>query len=258
MGQGWVKIHRTILDSKTFSRLTAIQKLIAIYIILNANHKDGIWYDKYKNIEVPVKRGQLIVSRKTIIEEWFSNDKDVTDRKLRTALDKLEKFNFLTKHSTNNYTLLTVVNYDIYQSSIEESDQDNDHETTMRRPRNDHETTLNKNDNNDKNAEEVCSSNSPDPFQYFQKNISSINPSIQKLITDWLQKDNLSPYLICKAINIATEKDNRTMAYIQGIIKNWKKDGITTLEDAEAAEAMFKGHKSRYEKPKKETINDWK
>ena len=82
-GVGWIKLHRKIMSSKTFECLNAIQKLIAIYIVLNANHEDGMWHDKYKNVSVPVKRGQLITSRSKIVNDWFGNDKEVTEIKDR-------------------------------------------------------------------------------------------------------------------------------------------------------------------------------
>jgi hypothetical protein len=149
--QGWVKLHRKIMQSETFLRLNAIQQLIAIYIILNANHEDGIWYDKYKDIEVPIKRGQLITSRQKIINEWFKGDKLITDQKIRTTLSKLEKLQFITTKPTNNYTLIEVLNYNVYQMKEEESNQQNNQETTKTKPRDNHEKTTNKNDKNVKN-----------------------------------------------------------------------------------------------------------
>lgn len=146
MSKGWVKLHRNIMNSDTFSRLNAIQQLIAIYIILNANHEDGVWFDKYKNIEVPVKRGQLVTSRKKIANEWFKGDKNITEQKIRTTLSKLEKLNFLTIKSTNNYTLLEVCNYNVYQSKENESNQRNNQEITKEQPRDNQEITTNKND----------------------------------------------------------------------------------------------------------------
>ncbi|WP_235615834.1 hypothetical protein [Brevibacillus reuszeri] len=118
MNKGWIKLYRSISGSSTFQKLTAVQKLIAIYILLNANHKDSVWIDHYRGIEVNVKRGQLITSRQKIIEEWFNNDKNVTNQKIRTCLTKLEKLGFLTIESTNWYTLITVVNYGIYQGGM--------------------------------------------------------------------------------------------------------------------------------------------
>ncbi|WP_243299115.1 hypothetical protein [Bacillus litorisediminis] len=149
--QGWIKLHRSVMKSETFSKLTAIQQLIAIYIILNANHEDGVWYDKYKNIEVPVKRGQLIVSRNKIANDWFRGDKEITEQKVRTTLKKLEKLSFLTITPTNNYTLLEVLNYNVYQEKENESNQVINQELTKSQPRANQVLTTNKNDKNDKN-----------------------------------------------------------------------------------------------------------
>ena len=41
---GYVKISRKIFKSKTFNGLNAIQKYIAIYLILMANWKDNEWW----------------------------------------------------------------------------------------------------------------------------------------------------------------------------------------------------------------------
>lgn len=152
--QGWIKLHRRIMQSETFSKLNAIQQLIAIYIILNANHEDGVWYDRYKNIEVNLKRGQLITSRKKIVNEWFKGDKEVTEQKVRTTLSKLEKLNFLTITSTNNYTLVEVRNYNLYQTKGNETNQVNNQEATKSQPRENQEKTTNKNDKNVKNDKE--------------------------------------------------------------------------------------------------------
>jgi hypothetical protein len=149
--QGWVKLHRAIMKSETFSKLTATQRLITIYIILNANHEDGIWFDKYKNIEVPVKRGQLIVSRSKITNDWFKGDKEITEQKVRTTLKKLEKLSFLTSTSTSNYTLLEVLNYNVYQANQSEDNQVSNQVLTKSQPSANQVLTTNKNDKNDKN-----------------------------------------------------------------------------------------------------------
>ncbi|MNH86347.1 hypothetical protein D3C73_388020 [compost metagenome] len=148
---GWIKLHRKLMESETFSRLTAIQKVIAIYIVLNANHSDGVWFDKYKGIEVEVKRGQLITSRNKIVKEWFKNDKDVTEQKVRTCLDKLEKLDFLTKSSANDYTVITVLNYGVYQGSETDDNQEVNQVLTKPQPSGNQAITTNKNDKKDKN-----------------------------------------------------------------------------------------------------------
>lgn len=163
--EGWIKLYRSIMDEKsTFKRLTAIQRIIAIYLILNANHKDGFWFDNYKNIEKEVKRGQLITSRNKI-KEWFGKDSDVTQQKIRTALKKLEKLHFLTIETTNYYTLITIVNYELYQAKEQVSNQVSNQELTNSQPATNQELTNSqpqtrmiknvKNEKNEKECKEV-------------------------------------------------------------------------------------------------------
>jgi hypothetical protein len=149
--QGWIKLHRAIMESTTFNRLNAKQKIIAIFLLLNANHKDRYWYDMYSDIEVKVNRGQLITSRNTIVNEWFKKDKEITDQVVRTTLTKLEKLKFLTKRATNKYTLITIENYDKYQSDVITFNHHNNQQKTNDKPLHNHPLTTNKNDKNEKN-----------------------------------------------------------------------------------------------------------
>jgi hypothetical protein len=183
--QGWIKLHRKLLDEGSdFQKLTATQQIITIYIILKANHKDGIWFDKYKNVEVPLRRGELVTSREKI-KNWFPRDPHVTDRVIRTTLDKLANLNLVTSRSTNCYTVLNVVKYEVYQGDDFDSDQQIDQETTKRRPANDQVTTTNKNDKNDKNEQEGSSSHRKNKFsdvdlataQFIFEKLQELNPS---------------------------------------------------------------------------------
>jgi hypothetical protein len=152
---GWIKLHRELMVSATFQKLTAVQKLIAIYILLNANHKDGLWFDFYKGAEVPIKRGQLITSRKKIVEEWFQKDRSVTEQKVRTALLKLSKLGFITIESTNWYTLITVVNYEVYQGDASKANQLVNQDLTNTQPALNQGLTINKNEKNVKKAKKA-------------------------------------------------------------------------------------------------------
>jgi hypothetical protein len=202
------------MESDTFSRLTATQKLIAIYIVLNANHEPGIWYDKYKNIEVNIDRGQLVVSRNKIANEWFKNDKDVSEQKVRTCLTKLEKLGFLTKSTNNDYTLLTVRNYSVYQQSENEENDEVNQVLTKHQPSLNQASTTNKNVKNEKNEKkkdnspkfEICDEESAKLlFKLMQKNNDSAKePKFDK----WADE-----------IRLIRERDNKTTDQINALIE---------------------------------------
>ncbi|KGL45027.1 hypothetical protein EP56_05570 [Listeriaceae bacterium FSL A5-0209] len=120
MMEGWIKLHRSIIESDTYNCLSLHQKIIMIELLLRANHTDQFWFDKRRGEKVKVKRGQLITSVQAIENDWFSGDKEVTTKKVRTTLDKLKKLDFLAIETTNSYTRLTICKYNDYQLSDDE------------------------------------------------------------------------------------------------------------------------------------------
>jgi hypothetical protein len=152
--QGWIKLHRTWLESETIQLLNAEQQAITLQILLRANHKDGKWFDANRSLEVEVKRGQLITSRSKIANKWFGKDKSITEQKVRTTLKKLEKLGFLTIESTKTYTLINVVNYRVWQVEEEDTNQVDNQEATKKQPSINQEATTNKNVKNVKNDKE--------------------------------------------------------------------------------------------------------
>jgi len=111
---GFVLLSRKIFSSKTFSSLNAIQKLITIYLILMANHKDNQWWDNHEKKFIEIKRGSFITSIEQIKKKI--KDKLVTPKKIRLILSTLEKMEFLAIKTTNKYTLVTILKYDLYQN----------------------------------------------------------------------------------------------------------------------------------------------
>lgn len=67
-------------------------------------------------------------------------------------------------------------------------------------------------------------------FEY-QKKIGQISGDAALQLLKW--KNELGQELVLEAINIAYEQGKRRWSYINGILKNWKEDGITSLNDLE-------------------------
>lgn len=139
---GWIKIHRQIQncliwDDKPFNMASAW-----IDLLLLANHEDKeTIFDKKP---ILVKRGQRITSVRELSARWGWG-KDKTLRFLRL----LESEKMIIKESDSRRTLLTIVNYGIYQ------DCENENETVIRTLTGLSQAT-NKNDKNDKNNN-ICS-----------------------------------------------------------------------------------------------------
>lgn len=111
---GYVKISRRVFGSKTFSSLNAIQKLVTFYLILMANHQNYKWWDNHEKKFIDIKRGSFITSVEQIRKKI--NDRLVTPKKIRLILSTLEKMEFLAIKTTNKYTLVTILKYNLYQN----------------------------------------------------------------------------------------------------------------------------------------------
>jgi len=112
---GFVLLSRKIFSSKTFSSLNAVQKLITIYLILMANHKDIEWWDKYHKKFITIKRGSFITSIEEIKKKI--NDKLITTKKIRLILSTLQKMEFLAIETASGYSHITIIKYNLYQDT---------------------------------------------------------------------------------------------------------------------------------------------
>ena len=104
MKNEWIKIDRKILNWEWYQDATTFK--LFIHILIKANWKDA----KFKGIEV--KRGQFVTSLNKLAEEA-----GLSFQQVRTALDKLIATHSITKTSYENFTVITVENYDIYQEN---------------------------------------------------------------------------------------------------------------------------------------------
>lgn len=101
---GFIKIYRSITDWDWWDDLNTFRLFMTILIM--ANWKDKKWRGKR------IRRGQVWTSLETLAQE-----SGLSIRQVRVSLDKLLMTNELTSEVTNSGRLITVVNYDFYQSS---------------------------------------------------------------------------------------------------------------------------------------------
>ena len=109
--KGWIKTYRQILDCWLWTDKEPYDKRSAwMYLLLTANH-----YDKkimFNGELIVVKRGQILTSIRTLAEKWkWSYDK--TLRFLRL----IESDGMIEKESDKFRTLITIVNYEVFQDS---------------------------------------------------------------------------------------------------------------------------------------------
>ena len=105
---GFIKINRSIFDWEWWDDINTFR--LWMTILLLANWKDKRWHG------ITIPRGSLWTSIDTL-----SKKSGLTKRQTRTALSKLISTHEVTSRATNKGTLVTVVNYDVYQSDIEKA-----------------------------------------------------------------------------------------------------------------------------------------
>jgi len=99
---GWVKTHRKVQEWEWYKDSYCFH--LFLHLILKANTKPKTWRGH------EIMRGQLV----TTIEN-LSKETGMSFQIVRARLEKLKKTKEITLQSTNKFTVLTIVNYHLYQ-----------------------------------------------------------------------------------------------------------------------------------------------
>lgn len=99
---GWICLHRRLLEWEWYDDINVTR--LFVHLLLRANFKPKRWQGKI------IERGQLATGRRMLSQET-----GLTEQQTRTALDKLKSTNEITTKSTNEYTIITLCNYSLYQ-----------------------------------------------------------------------------------------------------------------------------------------------
>lgn len=107
---GWIKLHRDLLEWEWYNDANTCR--LFIHLLLKANHQDKHWQG------LVIKRGQLVTSRGNL-----SNDAGLSEMQIRVSLNKLKVTREITIQTTSRFTIITICNYDTYQSSDDDDNQ---------------------------------------------------------------------------------------------------------------------------------------
>jgi hypothetical protein len=96
-------------------------------LLFKASYKDKRWEG------VDIKRGQLVTGRAALSKEL-----NLSEQVVRTCLDKLTKSGYINQQSTNRYTIITICNYDSWQTLTKTNNQQLTSEPTNNQPTDNH------------------------------------------------------------------------------------------------------------------------
>lgn len=131
MEEGYIKLNRKILSWEWYQ--DAATARLFLHCLLSANWKDARW----QGVEVP--RGSFLTGRAKLAQ-----DLKISEQSVRTALKHLILTGELTMRTSPKGSIITVVNYDLYQGTNQPDNQ----QPTNNQPTTNQRLTTNKNINN--------------------------------------------------------------------------------------------------------------
>tara|TARA_R110002096_G_scaffold92654_1_gene209338 strand:- start:138 stop:794 length:657 start_codon:yes stop_codon:yes gene_type:complete len=146
MSNGWIKIHRQILEWEWYDEPNTLR--LFLHLLLKANHKPR----NYRGVNI--KEGQIMTGYDKLAKEL-----NLSTQKIRTSISKLKSTSEITSVSTSQGTIIQIVKYKDYQVVTSKT---TDEQQTDNKP-----ITTNKNVKKEKNIDERK--------QSFRQSIASFN-----------------------------------------------------------------------------------
>lgn len=110
---GWVKLHRKLIDSRVFANEGLLK--VWIWCLIRANHEqDWVPIKTGKGVtEVGVNPGEFIFGRKTAAKELRMKESTLWKR-----MQKLENAQNLNIQSNSHYSIVSIINWASYQQCV--------------------------------------------------------------------------------------------------------------------------------------------
>lgn len=119
---GWIKLHRDIVNWEWYRDIPTFK--LFMHLLIMANHQDKKWQGE------TIKTGQVLTGRKSL-----SEDTGLSEQQVRTAVKKLLKTGEIsTSKSTNRFSIITICNYNAYQSLKTDINQQPNQQATSKQP----------------------------------------------------------------------------------------------------------------------------
>ncbi|HDI7707779.1 TPA: DnaD domain protein [Staphylococcus aureus] len=259
---GWIKLHRKLLDSPIFQN----EKLFKVfaYCLMKASHKDHTQLVGRRVVEL--EKGQFVFGRKRASEELRLKESTVRD-----YIKLLENLGTIVVKSDNKFSVITVVNYDFYQSEQGRNQHQNDikptskqHQSNINPTSKQHQTNTNNNDNKDNNEKNVNNEKKKAAaFDFFQDNgFGFITPYNLDDLNYYLDSfENDSDQIVTASLKIAKDRNKVTWGYAKSILNTWLNANLKSIEQVRAFEKQQLESKKQtnkpYVKPSKEKTPKW-
>jgi len=166
-GNGWVKIHRKIMDKGYYKHSAYVH--LWLHLLLLANHKEAefMWNGKIEK----TKSGQFITGRINM-----SQDTGIPQSTIEDILKVFENDGQIRQQKTTKFRLITILNWSSYQQS--------DNKATTEQQQSD----TNKNNNNNK---KILGGEDTKEFNRILSLFNGVNPMFENLFGNTTERKAL-------------------------------------------------------------------
>lgn len=197
---------------------------------MDAYYEPGEWKG------VKIGRGQLTVGRTAYAERC-----GISERQFRTCMERLKATNEITTKTTNKYTLVTICQYDLYQSNTFETTSTTTNEMANERPTNDQPTTTIKETKKLRNKKDTLSYSLSKELGLSVEQFIDMRKRIKKPLTQTALD------LLLNKLNGMTNTEEGKIAIInESVMNSWQ--GIFPLKDIRITKGL------EYERAAKEWV----
>ncbi len=109
LDRGFIVLHRSIADWRWYKDANTFR--VFVHLLLAAN------YEAHDFENITVQRGQLVTSYQSIADAL-----NLSVRNVRTAITHLKTTGELTSKQYPKFSLITILNYDLYQAIDKQAD----------------------------------------------------------------------------------------------------------------------------------------
>lgn len=211
--EGWISLHRKLLDSAVFQNADLLK--VWIWCLLKATHKD---YEMMVGLQVvELEPGQFVTGRNK-----GSDELNLKPSTFRDYLKTLEKMGMIELNPDNKKTLITVANWDKYQTESGRVRQQTDNKPTTSRQRADTNNNIITKEHNNKSkkgrTESVLESyNCGDDLKTTLIAFIDMRKQIKASMTD-----NAIKLMITKLRKMAKTEEEQIMILEQSIMNSYK------------------------------------
>ncbi|WP_084245188.1 DnaD domain-containing protein [Planomicrobium okeanokoites] len=242
--QGWIKMHRKILENDLWHDITAFR--LFTLLLLKASHKDGV-----KTAGIEVNRGQYLRSYSKLSEDLEYLDgrsrKKVPKSTIERKVKKLVDAGIVSVCETFCGTLFTINKYESYQGNDEpqKPDDGTDSETLAGRTRDDGGTNARQEQElknlRIKELSNTTTTTQPEDgfaiaLQTFEANLCKLSPIQMNSLGIWLDDFNQQLAIIEEAIKIAADRNRKNFGFVEYLFKEWTDNKLTTIEQIQSHE----------------------